>query len=628
MKTFLTICLICCGALLFSTETEADSLQQKRKIYQLEGISVIAEKPQKSIGGISLKTYSPEKSVLEVVAAEAIDDFAGLHLAVGGKDGSELSIRGFSENQIKIMIDGRPLSSSYMDAVDLTTIPLTKIKEIQVLKGPISALYGSDNMGGVINIITKSPSKKREIILGSQFRRNNTHKFYADISQKLGAFDYALSASRYQTDGFMLPLDFEATPYENGAVRNKTARIQYDLQSKINFEIWDFHKIGLQFAYSNLPKKEIVSSIYENLLREFTAWERYQASLAAFIQVRHNLENNLQIYYDQNNDTYVEYNTTGDLLPGWPSDLESWTFGLHDYLEWEINNSFSLTNGIRYEKSAYNRRDKNFYLNWTSDSVYKMHYFAQTEWEVGDFSSTFSSGLAWFKLQDHRGWDWHWLPSIGFYYSTPRNLKISLASGLNTTYPTMKQLFSSSSGNADLQEERAWKNELTLEQPFAILQSSGNLHFSVYYNRIDGLIERLGGIYTNQNEIDSYGFESRFGLQYLWEHEIQYAYLDFSPQSAETVIRNPRHSLMLRESFTLPFDLKFSYQASWKDLRHTEISSIKLPAYWLHSLQLHKKFQRYKIGLALENLFDKSYQDKYGYPAPGFNFVVNFEVKI
>jgi len=364
------------------------------------------------------------------------------------------------------------------------------------------------------------------------------------------------------------------------------------------------------------------------MLREFTAWERYQASLSAFFQLRHNLENNLQIYYDQNNDTYVEYNSAGQLLPGWPSDLESWTFGLHDYLNWEINNSLSLTSGIRYEKSAYNRRDKNFYLNWTSDSLYKLNYFGQAEWQWADFSSTFSSGFAWFKLKDSSQWDFHWLPSIGFYYNSPVNLKISLASGYNTTYPTMKQLFSSSSGNQNLQQETAWKNELTLEQPFTLAQSSGNLYLSAYYNQVDGLIDLLGGTYANQSEIETYGFETKFSFKYIWEHQLQYAYLDFTPQTAETIVRNPRHSWQITQSFSLPYELKLSYQANWKDVRNTEISSIKLPAYWLHSMQLHKSWQRYKFGLGLENIFDHSYQDKYGYPAPGFNFICNFEVKL
>ena len=83
----------------------------------------------------------------------------------------------------------------------------------------------------------------------------------------------------------------------------------------------------------------IIPNIYEPTYREFTDWKRYQSSLSAFFQLKDNLEFNGQIYYDQYNDTYVEYKDADftELDLGWPSNLESWTFGTHNFIDWNIN---------------------------------------------------------------------------------------------------------------------------------------------------------------------------------------------------------------------------------------------------------------------------------------------------
>ncbi len=630
MRKIIIFILIALSANLLAEMTQADSSHVKRKMYKLEGISVIAERPEQSIGSISVKPFNPDESVMEVNVSESLNDISGLNLSVGGKSGSELSIRGFSEEQIKILIDGRPLSNSYMDAIDLTTIPLTNIKEIQVLKGPISSLYGSNTMGGVINILTKSPTRKRTIILGSQFRRNNSNKFYTDISQDFGLFDYAISASRYHTDGMVLSDSFEPTNAENGAIRNNNARTQYDFQSKLNFDLFDFHKIGLQFGYTNMPTKEITSNIYENSYRQYTNWERYQASASAFFQLLYNLEYNAQVYYDQYADTYVEYKDPEYTImnSGWPSDLESWTSGTNHSFDWDINELFTLVNGFRYEKSAYNRKDNFWYPQWTSNSSQQINYYLQNEFNLDKLNFTIGSALSCFNIKGNKNWDYHIQPSAGLYYTFENNMKLSLASAINTTYPSLRQLFSERHGNEDLKEESGWKTELNVTKPFVSGRLSGNITTSLFYNNISNLIERLGDMNTNLKEVESYGFEAEAKIKIGWEHQLEYSYLKFAKQSDAELIGSPGNSVSIIESFQLPFGIKFKYKALWKDSCLTEDRNVILEPYWLHSVNFHKIVGRYKLGLGLNNLFDTNYQDQYRFPAEGFNFVFNCEVKL
>ena len=635
MKKVILILIISISSLLFAEtnlqKTDIVDTTKTRKIdYVLEGISVIAQRVEQSIGSIDVKNYNPQQINMEIDVSEALADISGLNLNVAGKDGSELSIRGFSEEQIKIMIDGRPLSNGYMDAVDLTTIPLTNIKEIQILKGPISALYGSNTMGGVVNIITKSPSKKRELIIGSQLRRNNTFKLYSQISQNLGLFDYSLSASGFHTDGFMLSQKFIPAFSQTNLQRNRNASTQYDLQSKINFQLFDFHKIGLQFGYTNMPTKELMSSIYEKIYRQYTDWNHYQTSLSGFFQLRYNLEYNTQLYFDKFADTYVEYSDEyfTQIKPRYPSELKSWTIGSNNSFNWEINEITKITNGIRFEESGYDRRDNGSYLTWTSNSTKQINYSLQSETNLKKINLTFGSGLSWFNLNTNNNWKYHFQPAGGIYYTSEKNLKISLASGINSTYPTLRQLFSSSSGNESLKEESAWKTEINCTKPFVVGITSGNLTGAIFYNKVINLIDRIGDLNVNIDEVESYGFEINTKIKLGWEHKLEYSYLKYSQKSDAMLIGTPQNSISVIEYFTLPFDIKFSYSAHWKDERLTEYSTIILEPYWLHSINLQKKFGNYKLALGLNNLFDNNYQDPYGYPSEGFNFMLNFEKKI
>lgn len=611
-----------------SEATKTDSLKNKR-VYALEGISVIAEKPEESIGSIEVKHFSSQEPVTEVNVSEALDDVSGLDLTVGGKNGSNLSIRGFKEEEIKILVDGRPVSGNYMDAVDLTTLPLADVKEIQVLKGPVSSLYGSDTMGGVVNIITQSPSEELSLKVGAQFRRNNTNKFYANISKDLGIVDYSIYASRYNTDGMVLSDDFVATSFENGSIRNHDKRTQYDIQGKLNFDVMDFHKIGLQIGYTKMPTKEIPANIYESLYREFIDWKRVQASATGAFQLRYNLLWDSSIYYDQYSDTYVEYldENYEEINPRYPSTLESWTAGTNQKIDWQVNDNVTVMSGVRYEKKVYNRKDNGSYLQWTSNNTQQMDYYLQSQLELNELSFSAGSGISVFKTKNIEDWNLHLQPSAGVYYTFPNNLKLSMAASINTKYPTLRQLYSNSSGNENLKEESAFKTEVTAKKPFVLNGLAGSFTWALFYNDVSDMIDKLGGFYANIDQVESYGQEVEFKLKLGWEHELDYSWIKFADSSDELLVGAPEHRINIVETIELPWDIKFKYKTSWKALRLTEEGG-ELPDYWLHSVYFNRNYKKFKFGFGLENILDENYEDELGYPGEGRNFIFNIEYNL
>ena len=613
------------GKPIFAEETKIDSLKNDKRYYELEGIRVIAESPKESIGSISNKIYT--ENTEEMNLANAIEDFTGSEITSGGKGGSSFSIRGFNEKQIKILLDGRPLGAGYFGDIDLNTIPLSEIKEIQVIKGPVSSVYGSNTMGGVVNIITKSSENQPFIKLGSTFKRNNTNKLYLSSSKHFSNWDYWVYASRYHTDGKVLSNDFQSTAYENGDVLNNSANEQIDLQAKLNCTVFDLHSIGFQAGYTTFEEKEIPSSIYEANFRKFLNWKRYQISGMGSFYFLPQVIGNYHIFYDAYDDTYAEFadESYETMFSQWPSYLESWTFGISQKYKWQANDLYTLQAGHRYEKQVYNRKDNGSYLYWTSNYKMLNQFFTQLEMNFGKFSSTAGSGLSMFRFKDHENWKLHWEPSIGLRYETTNQASIAASYAHNTNYPTLRHLYSSSSGNPDLKAETADKFEVEIRKPFVVGKRSGSFSVSGYYNKIENVIEKMFGMFQNIEKMNSYGWESELLFNWLWEQRISYSYFDYE---SNWIISAPKHKLQLAENFRLLKGCNLIIKSSWKYDRKEMLENgdiATLHAYWMHQFSISKKWDRFYLNVGIENIFDKNVMEEYGYPIEGRNFFIQIE---
>ncbi len=102
-------------------------------------------------------------------AADALKMLPGVDVQTGGKGQSYVSIRGFEQSDLKVLIDGVPVYEQYYRSLDLSQIPVDSIAKVTVTKGASSVLYGANTMGGVINIITKRGTEKPTTDINASF---------------------------------------------------------------------------------------------------------------------------------------------------------------------------------------------------------------------------------------------------------------------------------------------------------------------------------------------------------------------------------------------------------------------------------------------------------------------------
>lgn len=135
--------------------------------------------------------------------AELLSRTAGIEFGRSGGRGADESIfiRGTNSGHALILLDGVRVSSATTGATALQMIPLSQIERVEVLRGPASALYGSDAIGGVIQIFTKAPGDAP--LLSAQIGAGNASTYETSVSHanRIGGLSYSLKAGASGTQG-------------------------------------------------------------------------------------------------------------------------------------------------------------------------------------------------------------------------------------------------------------------------------------------------------------------------------------------------------------------------------------------------------------------------------------------
>jgi len=152
-------------------------------------------------------------------AGEALAHEPGVLLQrIHGKDGLAVWLQGLDADRVLVLLDGRPLSASTGSTVDLSQVGAVDIERIEIVKGAVSALYGSAAMGGVVNIITRTPDKPLGASLSldaGSFGTDRTRgdellgerRLAARGAVRQGALEVTLNADVRDGEGFDLDTD-------------------------------------------------------------------------------------------------------------------------------------------------------------------------------------------------------------------------------------------------------------------------------------------------------------------------------------------------------------------------------------------------------------------------------------
>jgi len=204
---------------------------------------------------------SPFDRVEDIVRSEVgIYNFRHYALQTNGIV-SPLSMRGVGQNRVLLLVDGVPQNDNFNNSIAWVAwghIPKEAIKRIEIVRGPTSALYGSEGLGGVVHIITKDPSAERKTSLRGEAGTADTYKTAGFYSQKftdlglLAAGGYEESDGHYMTED---PKSYNTKRHRD--VGKALGKATYDIgpQSKLSLaSLYYDHETGKgrEFFYDEL----------------------------------------------------------------------------------------------------------------------------------------------------------------------------------------------------------------------------------------------------------------------------------------------------------------------------------------------------------------------------------------
>ena len=172
--------------------TSSLSAQQydSTKTFFIEDVVISATRSEALSRKLPSSTYVVNKEQIKLNCgsslASAMQGASGLFLKSYGGVGSlqTISLRGMSPEHTAILIDGIRVNNAQNGLIDLGVFSSSNIERIEVLKGGSSSLYGTDAVGGVINIITKNPIENGQCFLSSAVGSYNYHRFEQSVALK------------------------------------------------------------------------------------------------------------------------------------------------------------------------------------------------------------------------------------------------------------------------------------------------------------------------------------------------------------------------------------------------------------------------------------------------------------
>ena len=462
---------------------------------------------------------------------------------VSGGAAGGMSLRGLSggSGQLMVLIDGHPQYMGLMGHPIADAYQSLMADKVEVLRGPASVLYGSNAMGGVVNIVTRKMHEegvKTNVMVG--YGSYNTLQTEASNRIRIKRFTSIISASYNRTDGHRANMGFE----------------QYGGYAKLGYRISDAWNIraDADITHFNASQPGTVSVPLEDADQHIT---RGMTSIA--------VENDygktsgaISFFYNWGrhkiNDGYT-------VDPNDNNEPKEYRFRSHDNMlgiSWY--QSASLFKGNRltlgFDWYRFGGDKGNYYI--TGDRKGEIdQYLDKTMHELAgyvDFRQcigrrlTFDAGV---RLDHHSHVGTEWIPQAGLSFHLPADIEIKLSAAKGFRYPTLKEMYMFPPQNPDLKPESMWNYELAFAQKLL----HGRLSYGVNVFYIDGknmiiAVPRQGATPLNMNtgKIRNTGAEAQaaFRISGSWSVDANYSFLHME----NPVLGAPEHKAYAGATFS------------------------------------------------------------------------------
>jgi len=529
----------------------------------------------------------------------------GVDLSQSGGFGKNttLNLRGLGSGKVLFLVNGMRIgdAASVDGAPSIQHIPTSQIERIEIVRGPRSALYGSEALGGVVNIITrKADSGRVEASVG--YGTYSSKRADASVSGRSDRLGYRLGVSGFDTEGYDTRDDqfTDDDGYDNTSV---SGRVDFAATDRLELSLDLLADQGTT-EYDNCFDTTTFAGPFGDCSTDFKQRTlalggdyRVTASWDTSLRVSRNREERRNFHQDAFNNEFDSSTTT----LSWQNDIQIGTAQL-------------LTLGVDGNRDAVDQPD-----NFADDDRSRTAVFGQWQGHFGD--QDLVVGLRGIDDDQFGGAT---VGSVDYGIGIVDGLRLLASAGTAFKAPTLFQLYSPQYGNDRLDPETSKSIELGLAGD----PQWGSWSVRSYRSRVEDLIDFVNSTYTNVSEeveVNGLEFEANARIR-DWDTAANYSWSEPVDTGTGNVLAN-----RAERSFRLSMDRAFgplraggSIEAQ-SDRTGGQFSD---PVGGYGVLNLHASYRLgrdWRLRATMDNVFDKQYQTNDLYFAPGRTTFLHLE---
>jgi vitamin B12 transporter len=618
------------AGIIFTSLTATIAHANDANVDEMENIIVTANRTQQEqflalsatqvISKADIVAFQPQS------ITDLLDKVAGISVVKqgGGGQASSVFMRGTNNGHTLILVDGVRIASATLGSTSFGSISVALIERIEIVKGPRAALWGSDAIGGVIQIFTKK-QHLGEGVISAGLGSNGLWKTDASIGLGNEEHSLTLTVSTEESDGFTATkIDGNAYDVdEDGYNRLSLGAIG---ESKVNDEFslhlasrWE--QGGAEYdqsiKYYNPANASANESEYENYYVRVAG--QYQSG-AVFTEI------SLATSQDQGE-------TFGNAVKKSDSDeIKTQRDQFSALGQYSFSNATNITAGVDfYTEEVSTDTDKDAWTEgfqkWAVEERDVSAIYIQARHQADAF--LFEGAVRRDDIEDVEV-EATYNASVGYQINDTWLLSLNRSTGFKA--PSFNDLYWPGSGNPDVKPESITSNEILIRNQFSHDGFDGSIEVSFFDSEIENLIawapDAITGAWkpSNINQAEIQGFELTLNAtDGDFSHQLALSSIDAKDSKLDVQLaRRPE----LTANYMIGYhweDYTLSGAFSYRDEspEDTKVDSDVLDDYWLVDISLsYQATEKLAFIGKVNNLLDEEYETAQNYIADGTNFLV------
>ncbi len=528
----------------------------------------------------------------------------GYGVSTGAAGGINLRGVAGGAGQMLVLIDGHPQYNGVYGHPISDSYQTLMAERVEVLRGPASVLYGSNAMGGVINIVTRSmhaDGVRTHATIGAgsygtvQAEASNqlrSGKFSSTVSAQYSRTDNHRPGMGFEQYGGYVKLGYDFTPHWNAYVDADVTHFNSSYPGSVTSPV---------YGADQWITRGVVSAALEN------HYNRTSGALSVYSNFgRHKIDDGSS---DPSKPTQ-RYFRSKDALTG-----VSW------YQSAQLFEGNRITAGVDYQHIYGNAYYTSKATGEVLDTPNKQSGRSYRNEIAGyvDFRQDLLTNLtidAGIRLDHHSVTGTEWIPQFGVVFRPVTTGEIKLMASKGFRNPTMREMYLYPPSNEELEPERLWTYELSWRQRLNAFTYGVN----VYYIKGDNMIQTVNRRNVNTGEIENYGVETdmAYRINSHWSLNSNHSFLHME----HPVVSAPEYKGFIGANFTggrwsviggLQY-ISGLYTETGQDERKEDFCLLNMTVNYTLMKQC-------TLWLRGENLLAQSYETTLGYPMPRATFM-------